>query len=267
MTPTAGGSIYTDSFDASLGTSFSSPLVAGVAALMFAAQPSLTPDQVRTLLQASARAFPVSTDSTVPQCVAPQPVGVTQVDQAECNCTAATCGAGMLDAAAAMRAALDFKSVTVVEFYDAALDHYFITWVPAEIAILDAGVKIKGWIRTGQTFHTYTAAQAGTSPVCRFYIPPLLGDSHYFGRGTQECNDTAAKNPTFELEDPAFMQMFLPVAGVCPAGTLPVYRVFDNRPDANHRYMTDRSLRDQMVAKGWVAEGDGPDLVVMCAPQ
>ena len=63
------------------------------------------------------------------------------------------------------------------------------------------------------------------------------------------------------------MQMFLPTAGVCPAGTVPVYRVFDARPDANHRYMTDQALRDQMVAKGWVVEGDGPDHVVMCAPQ
>ena len=27
-----------------------------------------------------------------------------------------------------------------------------------------------------------------------------------------------------------------------------------------------RALRDAMVAKGWLAEGDGPDLVVMCAP-
>jgi serine protease len=262
----AGGSIYSDSFDPSLGTSFSAPLVAGTAALMFAAQPALTPDQVRALLQASARAFPVSSDPTISQCVAPQPIGATQVDQAECSCTTTTCGAGMVDAAAAVRAAIDLKSMTVVEFYNAALDHYFITWLPAEIAILDAGITIKGWTRTGQSFHGYTAAQAGTSPVCRFYIPPLLGNSHYFGRATQECNDTAAKNPTFVLEDPAFMQMFLPAAGVCPQSTVPVYRVFDNRPDANHRYMTDRALRDQMVAKGWLAEGDGPDLVVMCAP-
>jgi hypothetical protein len=28
--------------------------------------------------------------------------------------------------------------------------------------------------------------------------------------------------------------------------------------------MTDRAVRDQMVARGWLAEGDGPDLVVMC---
>ena len=63
------------------------------------------------------------------------------------------------------------------------------------------------------------------------------------------------------------MNMFLPVAGVCPAGSTNVYRVFDNRPDANHRYMTDKTIRDQMAAKGCAAEGDGLDLVVMRAPQ
>ena len=120
---------------------------------------------------------------------------------------------------------------------------------------------------TSGSFKTYTTAQSNTSPVCRFYIPPGLGDSHFFGRGTAECNSTGTKNPSFVLEDPAFMQMYLPVLGVCPANTAQVYRVFSNRPDANHRYMTDKTVRDQMVTKGWLAEGDGPDLVVMCAPQ
>ena len=158
-------------------------------------------------------------------------------------------------------------AVSIIEYYHAGFDHYFITWMPGEIAKLDAGVEIRGWARTGYSFKTYTAAQAGTSPVCRYYIPPALGDSHFFGRGAVECNETGQKNPSFILEDPAFMQMHLPVAGVCPAGTAQVYRVFSNRPDANHRYMKDRAVRDRMVAKGWLAEGDGPDLVVMCAPQ
>jgi hypothetical protein len=42
--------------------------------------------------------------------------------------------------------------------------------------------------------------------------------------------------------------------------------VFSNRPDANHRYMIDRITRDEMVGAGWLAEGNGPELVVMCAP-
>ena len=62
------------------------------------------------------------------------------------------------------------------------------------------------------------------------------------------------------------MHMYLPVAGTCPTGTAQVYRVFSNRPDANHRYMVSKVVRDQMVAKGLLAEGDGADLVVMCAP-
>lgn len=157
--------------------------------------------------------------------------------------------------------------VSVVEFYNASLDHYFITWLTDEIAKLDAGVVIKGWARTGETFEAYPLAVAGASSVCRFYIPPALGDSHFFGRGAAECAATGQKNPSFVLEDPAFMQLFLPDAGVCPSNTTPIYRVFSNRTDANHRYMTKKSIRDQMVAKGWIAEGDGPDLVVMCGAQ
>ena len=95
-------------------------------------------------------------------------------------------------------------------------------------------------------------------------MPPAYGDSHFFGRGTVECNATGAAHPAFVLEDPLFMHVLLPAAGVCPAGSTPIYRVFSNRADANHRYMTDRAVRDQMVARGWLAEGDGPDLVVMC---
>ena len=154
----------------------------------------------------------------------------------------------------------------VVEYLNASLDHYFITWVAGEIALLDAGTTIKGWVRTGKSFRTYAAAHAGTTPVCRYYIPPAKGDSHFFGRGTVECDATGQKNPSFVLEDAQFMHMFMPTAGNCPASTVPVYRVFSNRPDANHRYMTEKAVRDQMVMTGWLAEGDGPDLVVMCAP-
>ena len=75
-----------------------------------------------------------------------------------------------------------------------------------------------------------------------------------------------ANNPSFVLESATFFYLYPPILGTCPSGTTPVYRMYSNRPDANHRYTTDRSVRDQMVAKGWIAEGDGADVVVMCAP-
>jgi len=155
--------------------------------------------------------------------------------------------------------------VTVYEYYNRSLDHYFITWVPAELDALDGGT-IRGWQRTGASFSAYLTPEAGTSAVCRYYMPPPYGDSHFFGRGAKECADTGARNPAFVLEDPAFMYIALPNAGACAPGTQPIYRVFSNRADANHRYMTDPALRDAMVASGWMAEGDGPDLIVMCAP-
>jgi len=156
--------------------------------------------------------------------------------------------------------------VTVVEYYNASLDHYFITSLAAEQSHLDAGATPTRWTRTGQTFAMYAAAGTATSPVCRLYIPPALGDSHFFGRGTAECNATIAEHPAFVLEAATFFHAVLPTAGACPAGTTALYRVFSNRPDANHRYTTDRATRDRMVGEGWLAEGDGPDRVAMCAP-
>ena len=98
---------WTDSFDISVGTSFSSPLVAGVAALMMGVQPGLTPAQVRSTLQSTARAFPSTgadngpDDPTpVTQCHAP----ATGVDQLQCYCNTSYCGAGMMDAGAAVAA-------------------------------------------------------------------------------------------------------------------------------------------------------------------
>ena len=102
-------STYTDSYRPSLGTSFSAPLVAGTAALMLAVQPSLSPAALQNMLRATARPFPASSaDSTTPvaQCTLPRyDAAGAPVDQFECVCTTSTCGAGMLDAGAAVRAA------------------------------------------------------------------------------------------------------------------------------------------------------------------
>jgi len=99
---------YTNSFDASVGTSFAVPQVAGTIGLMLSLNPSLSPAAIRTALQASARPFPTTgAASGVMVCRAP-----TALPQNECYCTTSTCGAGMLDAAAAV--ALAFPPPTPV---------------------------------------------------------------------------------------------------------------------------------------------------------
>jgi hypothetical protein len=126
-----------------------------------------------------------------------------------------------------------------------------------------------GWARTGQSFHAYAVPTAGASPVCRFYIPPLYGDSHFYSASPLECAAVHAHYPAFEYESPSVFYIVVPDpnTGACPAGTIPVYRLYDNRADTNHRYTTSRTIRDQMVAAGWVPEGYGADPVIMCSPQ
>lgn len=88
--------------DASLGTSFATPLVSGTVGLMLSANGSLTPAQVIALLQSTARTFPSSgADTSVSACLAPSSTAQTS----ECYCTTTTCGAGLLDARAAVTAA------------------------------------------------------------------------------------------------------------------------------------------------------------------
>ena len=159
-------------------------------------------------------------------------------------------------------------TIPVVEFYAASLDHYFISADAQEIAALDNQV-IPGWTRTGFGFKAYPAGTSATSPVCRFYIPPESGDSHFFSASPTECAQTRQKFPTLVYESPDVFHVGLPdpATGNCAVGTIPVYRVWNNRSDSNHRYTTSRTLRDQMLAKGYLAEGYGADVVVMCAAQ
>ncbi|HSZ10123.1 MAG TPA: S8 family serine peptidase [Steroidobacteraceae bacterium] len=97
-----GTNSYTDQFNTNLGTSFSAPIVSGIAALMRAANANLTPPQIIARMQASATPFsqPVTTPPT-PQCVAGSSSSV------ECACTTSTCGAGMVNALSAVMAALN----------------------------------------------------------------------------------------------------------------------------------------------------------------
>jgi serine protease len=76
------------------GTSFAAPQVAGVAALMLAVNPALSSVDVAYRIMQSATAFPGS---------GPAVCSASNLDN--CRCTSGTCGAGVLDAEAAVIAA------------------------------------------------------------------------------------------------------------------------------------------------------------------
>ena len=159
------------------------------------------------------------------------------------------------------------SQAVVVEFYNEGLDHYFITSDANEINLLDTGV-LRGWVRTGIRFLAYSAPVAGANPVCRFYLRPEVGDSHFYSGDPAECQQTQARfGGSWIYESPGVFYIALPhpVTGQCGAGTTPVWRFF-NRVTTNHRYTTEVFIRETLRADPrWIAEGYGPDAVIMCA--
>ncbi|WP_374666265.1 S8 family peptidase [Ramlibacter sp.] len=91
---------------AAYGTSMAAPHVAGVVSLILSVNPALGPDEVKVLLQSTARAFPTGTGR---------------------DCTTATCGAGIVNAGSAVRAAANATAAPV-----AAAPQSGVWWNPAE---------------------------------------------------------------------------------------------------------------------------------------
>ncbi len=93
-------SSYTNEINPNLGTSFSAPIVSGIAALMRTVNANLSPAQVIERIQASASSFPQP--AGLPVCPA-----VSSDGSGECACPndGSQCGAGMVNALNAVMAA------------------------------------------------------------------------------------------------------------------------------------------------------------------
>ncbi|MFO1314947.1 MAG: hypothetical protein U1F58_05040 [Burkholderiales bacterium] len=161
--------------------------------------------------------------------------------------------------------------VDVVEFHHAGFDHYFMTANPTEIAKLDDGT-FKGWLRTGYGFKAYAIGSSpgpATNPVCRYYGLPSAGlDSHFYSASAVECYQVYKLfGHAWQHESDNVFQIDLPdtLTGLCPVGTIAIYRVYNNKADVNHRYATSLVVRAQMEAAGWIREGYGPNATIMCA--
>jgi lysyl endopeptidase len=166
------------------------------------------------------------------------------------------------------------RETLVVEYYYAGYDDYFITANQAEIQALDNGAH-PGWQRTGLTFLAYSdpsVAPADASPVCRFYVLPQAGDSHFYSADPVECAATAIKFAgTWVEESPAlfYIQLPDPATGACPPNTRAVFRFLNNVNGLHHRYTAEVDVRDSIIQDGgWLQEGYGnpPSQTVMCSP-
>ena len=173
----------------------------------------------------------------------------------------------------AMAAVPAAQQVDVIEFYNAALDHYFVTTDAKEAADLDSGVHV-GWKRTGLTFKAIKPGVSvpGSVSICRFYGKPEAKlDSHFYSASAAECASVQEKfGYAWLLESTEVFRSF-PVdttTGKCATDSEPVFRLWNNRADVNHRYTTQMSVYTAMVAKGYIAEGNGSPTqpVIFCMP-
>jgi hypothetical protein len=134
-----------------------------------------------------------------------------------------------------------------------------VTASPQEIAALDAGA-FPGWSRTGESFGVFDLNTAGAANVCRFWSGQKYApkSSHFYTPFAWECAIVGGE-PDWLFEGEVFAMMLPREGGVCAAGTLPLYRLYNNCQNGapNHRYTTRLTIRSAMLAQGWIAEGTG----------
>lgn len=156
-------------------------------------------------------------------------------------------------------------TMTVVEFYNTALRHYFITGDPAEASGIDAGAAGAGWVRTGGRFSAWKNASdaPGLNPVCRFYGTPGKGpNSHFYTADPAEC--AKVKTDPGWLYEGIVFHIAPAQDGSCVERSTAVLRSYNNgfsRNDSNHRYTVDHTVFAKAGKEGYTPEG-----VAMCAP-
>lgn len=155
-----------------------------------------------------------------------------------------------------------------VEYYHAGFDHYFHSADPIEVGMLDTGLFGSNWSRTHQFWRVWNQPGAGRLAVCRFFSSGFdPKSSHFYTPYAAECEGLKSGG-VWQFEGTVFHVALTDLTGNCAAGMTPLYRAYNDGQGGapNHRYMTSRGIRSQMVAHHWVAEGSGPDVVFACLP-
>jgi uncharacterized protein (DUF1800 family) len=160
---------------------------------------------------------------------------------------------------------------TIVEFYLAPQNKYFLTSKPSEWAVLD-GLSANGWRRTGLTYAAYSGeADPAAKPVCRFFHPGVV--THFYSIDPVECallrslpRDFVDEGVAWYAYSPA-VNASEPSGKSCASSNTALFRTFNNgaiasNGPANHRYFGDYTFYQTYSAKGYALEG-----LAMCLPQ
>ena len=147
-------------------------------------------------------------------------------------------------------------TVVAVEFYNAALQHYFLSdQSRSRSSGLAAGVLpwAAGAHRLPLSLAYATPVRPRTDRIPPFYRAPAYGDSHFYSVRPvpAECAATAAAasgRPDLRRSQTSSYIQSCPVlnTGACPAGHVAHLALFQSGDD--HRYTADQATRDDMRA-------------------
>ena len=234
------------------GTSMAAPHVAGVVALMFTRDPTLTAGQVINRMLGASRSF---------------------VPGSDCAAVPGLCGAGLLDARNAVAAvtpnrALDDVSsvrdrVRLIELRDAYSGRYTLTADPVEVWQYLGGYRGGLWQRTGFNIEAFSfTAQANelsfAQPVCRARL--FVGGASFYSANVEECA-AYAKDAGYVMDGMSFAATLPSTA--CSIGSAPVYEMLSlDSVGYNTRTLQDPVEMARMVDAGWRMSR-----IAFCAPQ
>jgi len=203
-TPSTSNFTDQSSGNTNLGTSFSAPIVSGIAALMLSVNGNLKYNQLISRMRQAAVAFPVSADPSIPTCQVPS--SATGLQNTECNCTTSTCGAGMANAARSVNGAL--RPIAAIKLSQTAL-------TPGAPLTLDASASAAACNHSVTTYawapvnSTVSGGIAGANTSTAMVSAPMAGDSFTVRvtvtdeTGQQDTADVVVSSTTASTAAPA----------------------------------------------------------------
>ena len=159
---------------------------------------------------------------------------------------------------------------TMVEYFYAPLNYFFITSRDDEKSVLD---RTAGFQRTGLSFPVFSKETPGTKAISRFFFDKIAVQegrgSHFYTLSDNDkaaliaLNPTNAQIPRLPFNEGIDSWAFLPLVsgpgGSCPGGQIPVYRLFRGGTrfpdDPNHRFTANLATYESYISLGWDGEG------------
>ena len=155
-------------------------------------------------------------------------------------------------------------SAPAFSVFDRKIKKHFLTAASSDVAALVASNNATAgpeWIPVEDNIRVWTTAQPFTVPVCRLYVPAAA--VHFFSADDyNDCRQLRGlagftdEGTAFHVIPPYREPDSVGLGGppgkflnVCPKGTDPVYRMFDDTPGhAAHRYSTSPDVVDRLVS-------------------